>query len=260
MIAARDLTIHAGTRTLLAKSSFTIEAGTFLAVLGPNGAGKTTLLQTIAGARAPAGGCVEIEGIDVRRIRPAARARLLARVVTDDVFSERLRVREVVALGRYPYRAWWQWSEDSSGESMVDVALAAVAMEPFQSRLFDTLSSGERARVWIAMALAQEAPVLLLDEPTSHLDARAAQDILSLLRERRERGATIVCVLHDLNEAAAYADSVLLLAGGMALSGSVESLHSSGHLQRAYGVEFEAFALPGGYRIFPRVTSRRRFP
>ena len=137
------------------------------------------------------------------------RALRVAFVTSDEVLPDALRVRDVVAIGRFPHHRWWQWREDVLDGESVEAALEAVGIGRLADRLFSTLSSGERQRVWIALGLAQATPVLLLDEPTSHLDVRVAHEILGLLRKLARSGKTIACVLHDLNDAAAYADRIL---------------------------------------------------
>jgi iron complex transport system ATP-binding protein len=184
---------------------------------------------------------------------PTERSRAIAFVTSDDVFTDRLTVREVVAAGRYPHHHWWQWNEEPHDTEAISAALRAVELEPLAHREFETLSSGERQRVWIALALAQEAALLLLDEPTSHLDVRVAQNILTLLRAQVTAGKTVVCVLHDPNEAAAYADRVLLLEpGGVLAFDEREHALSREFLGRAYGVKMESLRTASGApRVFP---------
>jgi iron complex transport system ATP-binding protein len=130
-------------------------------------------------------------------------------------------------------------------------------MTSFAHRRFDTLSSGERQRVWIALALAQEAPLLLLDEPTSHLDVRAAYDVLDLLRKQCDAGKTIVCVLHDVNDAAQFADRLLVIGSQTILAyGAPERVLLSDALETAYGIPMEAArAESGSLRVFPAAGS-----
>jgi iron complex transport system ATP-binding protein len=254
MIAACDLSLRAGARTLLRGISFEARAGEFLAVLGPNGVGKSTLLRALAGVRTPQAGRVLIDGRELTSIPAAARARLLAHLASDDLFLDQLGVREVVAMGRYAHHRWWQWREEARDDAAISHALRAVHMEGFEQRRFDTLSSGERQRVWIALALAQEAPVLLLDEPTSHLDVRAAREILHLLRAQVRIGKTVVCVLHDLNEAAEFADRLALLGCGQLLAcAQPEAVLDPDLVDRAYGVRMELVRSPSGaLRVFPQ--------
>jgi iron complex transport system ATP-binding protein len=254
MIAVRDLDLSVAGQTLLANMSFDIRNGEFIGMLGRNGVGKTTLLRTLAGLRPIERGSVALDSRNIAALAPADRSREIAFVTSDDVFADRLTVREVVAAGRYPHHRWWQWTQEPRDAEAIARALTVVELQQFADREFTTLSSGERQRVWIALALAQEAPVLFLDEPTSHLDLRVAQQILKLLRDQVESGKTVVCVLHDPNEAAAYADRVLLLAdGGILAFEERERALSPELLERAYQVPMEAVTTASGAtRIFSR--------
>jgi ABC-type cobalamin/Fe3+-siderophores transport system ATPase subunit len=253
MISVRDLTLRIGARTLLRRCGFDVKRGEFVAVLGPNGVGKTTLLRTIAGVRAPDEGQVSLDGRNVRQIRASERARLVAHIASDDLFWDQLLVREVVAMGRYAHHRWWEWQVDRRDDAAVAHALRAVHMEAFADRRFDTLSSGERQRIWLALALAQEAALLLLDEPTSHLDVRVAHDILQLLKAQVRSGKTVVCALHDINEAAEFADRVLLLGCAEVLAlDQPDNVLEPGLLERAYGIRMETLRSPtGALRVFP---------
>lgn len=252
MISVEGLALRAGSRTLVENASFDIAAGEFIAVLGPNGAGKTTLLRTIAGLRAASAGTICIDGIDIRSLHAPDRARRIAQVTGDDLFADHLSVRDVVSMGRYPHHRWWEWREEPQDARAIAAALEAVGMSTFADRAFETLSSGERARIWIALALAQASPVLLLDEPTSHLDVRVAQEILALLARQARARTTVVCALHDLNEAAAFAGRILLLDGkGHVAFDTAERLFEQRALQVAYGVTMERVQTSRGWRIFP---------
>jgi iron complex transport system ATP-binding protein len=201
----------------------------------------------------PRAGRVTVDGCDIFSLTSLERARSIAYIATDDLFLDRLTVRDVVATGRYAHHRWWQWNEEPRDDAAIDGALHSVQMAGFAPRPFDTLSSGERQRIWLAMALAQEAPVLLLDEPTSHLDVRVAQEILSLLRAQARSGKTIVCVLHDVNEAAQFAHRILLLGPGEPIAfDEPENVLSSALLERAYGVRMELVRSgSGALRVFP---------
>ena len=254
MIELATARIDIGGRVLLDGLDARFAPGEFVAVLGRNGAGKTTLLRAIAGLHAPANGTIRIDGASVTALAPAERALRVALVAGDDVLLDALRVRDVVAIGRFPHHRWWQWYERETDREAVGRALEAVGIATFAERSFATLSSGERQRVWIALGLAQETPVLLLDEPTSHLDVRVAHDILGLLRSLASGGKTIVCALHDLNEAAAYADRVALLGNGRLLcAGPPDDVFGGDLPERAYGIAMERVRLTDGrLRLFTR--------
>ena len=240
MIELRGVTLDAGGRILLHDVNLRVDAGEFVAVLGRNGVGKTTLLRAIAGLHAPREGCIVIDGIEARLFSIAERARRIALITGDETFFEALIVRDVVSIGRFAHGRWWQWQRGAGDERAIDDALEAVEMQGFQRRLFATLSAGERQRVWIALGLAQETPILLLDEPTSHLDPAVAATILRLLRRLVRAGKTVVCALHDVNEASAYADHVACLGEARLLATRpADGLADGTLLRETYGVAFE---------------------
>jgi ABC-type cobalamin/Fe3+-siderophores transport system ATPase subunit len=251
VIDLRGVSIGVPGRTLVREIDAHIAAGTFVAVLGPNGVGKTTLLRALCGLVQPVAGTIEVDGRALRSLSIAQRARQIAFVTADDAMTESLRVRDVVAIGRFAHHAWWQWQPTEADDAAIARALEDVHLESDAQRLFSTLSSGERQRAWIAMGLAQATPVLLLDEPTSHLDVRVAHEILALLRRLAQSGRTIICVLHDLNDAAAYADALMLLGCERMLACAppadvlVPSL-----IEQAYGIPVQRIDTPAGPRVF----------
>lgn len=253
MIEAHGLAIRAGGRILAREIDFAAGAGECIAVVGPNGAGKTTLLRTLAGLLAPASGSISVDGEDIGHLG-TARAQHVAFIASDESVFETLRVHEVVATGRYPYHAWWDWREHERDRDAVMAALRSVGMTDFHDRLFATLSSGEQQRVWLAMALAQQTSTLLLDEPTSHLDVRVASEILALLHTMRDEGKSVICVMHDLNQALAFAGRLLVLGeDGYLGVYSPERALQARVLDQAFGIELQsATGLAGRTFIFPR--------
>jgi len=254
MIEVRGVALEIGGRRLLSDLELRVPPGEFVAVLGANGVGKTTLLRAIAGMLGPSAGTILLDGAPAGRLATLERARRVTLVASDEVLVDALLVRDVVSMGRFPYHRWWEWYEREADDRAVDRALESVGIEGLGERLFATLSAGERQRVWIALGLAQETPIVLLDEPTSHLDVRVAHEILALLRGLARAGKTIVCALHDLNEAAAYADRIALLGEGKLLAFErPATLLESPLLERAYGIAMEQVHLPGGrLRVFAR--------
>jgi iron complex transport system ATP-binding protein len=254
MIELNDASMSIGRRTILRGVSARFARGKFSAILGANGAGKTTLLRGIAGLRPAASGSIRIDEQDVHALSATHRALRVAMIAADEPVLDGVTVREIVATGRYPHRRWWEWNERPDDACAIRNALRDVALLEFAHRSIDTLSSGERQRAWIALGLAQETPVLLLDEPTSHLDVRAAHDVLRLLRDLCARGKTVVCVLHDVNEAAEFADTVMLLGhGGAIATGPRQDVLTTEKLERTYGITMEPLVLQnGGVRLFVR--------
>jgi iron complex transport system ATP-binding protein len=239
VIELRGVTLCVGDRPLLQNVCAAVAPGEFVAVLGRNGAGKTTLLRAVAGLHRPRAGAIFIDTVDGAQLSPGERARLIALVTGDETFLESLLVRDVVSIGRFAHGHWWQWHAAPQDERAVEDALHAVRLETFARRLFSTLSAGERQRVWIALGLAQETPVLLLDEPTSHLDVAVAAEILTLLRRLSASGKTVLCALHDVNEAIGYADRIALLGEGRLIAiAAPEEIAEGSLLERTYGVPF----------------------
>jgi iron complex transport system ATP-binding protein len=194
--------------------SLTVRRGELCAVLGPNGAGKSTLVRLLAGALRPRQGTVVLGGEDLAALDRQAIARKVAVVPQSAEVALGFTVREVVAMGRAPHQGAWMQATARDREA-IDRAMEACALQDLAARPVAELSGGEQKRAAIARALAQEAPILVLDEAVAHLDVRHAIDLHELVRrELALRELTCVAVLHDLNAAARYADHVALLKGG----------------------------------------------
>jgi iron complex transport system ATP-binding protein len=238
MIDAHALVLGYGERVVLRDVDVRLRAGELVAIVGPNGSGKSTLLRALAGTLTPRAGTVVVDDAPVHALSPAARARRVALVAAEENADGDVTVREAVALGRLAHRPWWQWNGLPEDEAIVDAALARVELAPFAERMLETLSSGERQRVWIATALAQQAATMLFDEPTSHLDLSGAYATLDILRSLAGDGAAIAVVLHDLNLAVASVDRMILVGDGTVLAdGPVGDVFRSDLLTRAYGAE-----------------------
>ena len=212
-LVAEQITVDAGRQHLVDRVSFSVARGEWVTVLGPNGAGKTTLLRAIAGL-------VRCEGevtLDGRAARPLAmreRARLVALVPQQPLIPTEMTVSEYALLGRTPHLAYLA-QERPADLQVAAEALARLALLPLRGRLLGTLSGGELQRALIARALTQQAPLLLLDEPTSSLDIGHQQEVLELVDElRREVSLTVVATMHDLTLAAQYGERLLLMEGG----------------------------------------------
>ncbi len=211
MISTRDLDVALRGRRVLQGIGLDIGPG-WTAVVGPNGAGKSTLLRALAGLLAPAAGQVLVDGRPLAALASRERGRQIAWLAQQGEASGDLTARDIVRLGRLPH-VGLVGSPGPADEAAVDQAMAETECAAFAERRLSELSGGERQRVLLARVLAVGAPLLLLDEPTTHLDAPHQRTLLAALRRRADGGATVVAVLHDLTLALA-ADCVLVLAGG----------------------------------------------
>ncbi len=240
------VTVRAGGRAIVSDASLAALPGTITGLIGPNGAGKSTLLAATLGLRTRDSGTVRFDGEDLAAMTAAARARLCAYVEQFATTTERLTARDAVSLGRIPYQSAWQGSPDTADEAVIDESLEAVGMSGFGARAYHTLSGGEQQRVQVARALAQEPRLLLLDEPTSHLDIQAQLLILDLLQKRARAGATVVIAMHDLNLAARFCDRLVVLrAGRVAAQGTPANVLQPELLLDVYGVRAVVLKAPG---------------
>ena len=200
-------------RALVSKVGVDLGPGEMLAIVGPNGAGKSTLCALLAGDLAPMEGEVEVCGRAVRATKPAALARLRSMLSQHTPLRFPFTAREVALMGRHPHIPRWRSPTET------DYALAEGAMQSTQvlhlaDRLYPTLSGGEQRRVSLARVLAQDTPVVLLDEPTAALDIGHQQLVMSLCRQLVNDGRAVLAVLHDLNLAGAYADRIMVMSEG----------------------------------------------
>lgn len=211
MITLEQLTLGYDRRTLLRDVSCTLEAGHLTALTGRNGTGKSTLLRAIAGLNRRYTGRILLNGHDARSLMPEQTARTLAFVNTERVRVTNMRCRDAVALGRAPYTGWTGRLSEADRDA-ISRALARTGMTDYADRKLDTLSDGECQRVMIARALAQDTPIILLDEPTSFLDLPNRYDLCSLLqRLAHDEGKCILFSTHELDIALRLADDIMLL-------------------------------------------------
>ncbi|MDN3496703.1 ABC transporter ATP-binding protein [Planococcus sp. APC 4015] len=217
-LGVRGLTAGYPGRTVIDGLDLDIAPGRVTMIIGANACGKSTLLGALARLRPAMSGTVELDGADVARIPRVQYARQVGLLPQHPIAPEGLTVAELVSRGRHPHRGLFaRWSARDS--SIVDEAMRRTGTSELAERPVGDLSGGQRQRVWIAMALAQDPAILLLDEPTTFLDLSHQLDLLDLLRElNRERGTTIVAVLHDLNLAARYADELVVMADGRVIA------------------------------------------
>ncbi|MGW6054467.1 ABC transporter ATP-binding protein [Streptomyces sp. NPDC055189] len=213
-LRASDLRLAYGDRPVVDGIDLSVPPGRITAIVGPNACGKSTLLRALARLLAPREGAVHLDGRALHSIPSRELAQRLGILPQSPVAPEGLTVADLVNRGRSPHQTWWrQWSK--SDERAVHEALAATGMTSLADRPVDELSGGQRQRAWIAMAVAQGTPVLLLDEPTTYLDLAHQIDVLDLITDlNRRENRTVVMVLHDLNQACRYADHVVAMKAG----------------------------------------------
>ncbi|ELY53844.1 heme ABC transporter ATP-binding protein [Natronococcus jeotgali] len=235
-LEVEDVAVSLGEVDVLEDVSLTVEPGEFVGLVGPNGAGKTTLLRAVSGALEPTRGSVAVDGAALHDRPSKAASRLVAVVPQDTTLSFSFDVRTVVEMGRYPHRSRFS-PPDEDDRAAVDRALERTRTTRFADRPIDEVSGGERQRVVLARAIAQETPVLLLDEPTASLDVNHQVETLELVRELVSEGRTVVAAIHDLDLAARYCDRLVALAGGRVLeAGPPEAVLNRDVLAAAFDV------------------------
>ena len=247
ILGAENVTVAYGDRTILADVSLSLRAGERVALVGPNGAGKSTLLRVLTGVLEPRAGAVTLRGeaIGTRDRKAVAREIAVVPELVQVPFA--MSVREVVGLGRLPHDPPLNGPRPVDDDA-VEAALARVGVLDLAERDARRLSMGERQLVFVAIALAQAAPILVLDEPTAHLDIRHQVEVMQLLVDLNERdGATIVAVLHDLALAANFFPRVALMRDGRIVAdGPPAATLDGGHIRSVFGVDPGLVRLPLG--------------
>lgn len=232
---------------ILHQVDFAARGGELIGICGPNGAGKSTLLRLLGGLLEPTAGSVQLDGGNVRSIKPRRLARDISFLHQDTVLPFAFPVRDVVLMGRHPYQSsiLSAWSADDL--AIVNACLEAADCMDEADKLVTNLSGGERQRVMIARLLAQDTPVVLLDEPTASLDIRHTITILELARSLAAAGKLVVIVLHDLRAAARYCSRLcLMVEGRLVADGNPAEVLHEGHIAYAYGIRARTFTNPIG--------------
>jgi iron complex transport system ATP-binding protein len=236
-LSARGLTIGYQDRVISRDLSVTIPDGMFTVIIGPNACGKSTLLRALARIAKPAQGGVYLDGALITSYPTKEVARRLGLLPQTAQAPDGITVADLVARGRFPHRSLLrQWSSDD--DAAVQDALVATGTQTLADRPVDELSGGQRQRVWMALVLAQQTPLLLLDEPTSYLDIAHQIELLDLLRQlNRQHGRTLAVVLHDLNHACRYADHIIAMRDGhIVAKGKPKEIMTAAFVKAVFGL------------------------
>lgn len=248
-----------GEVSILEDVELVVPDGQVTILIGPNGCGKSTLLKTMARILAPSRGHVLLDGKDIHTLNTRAVAAKLGLLPQGPIAPEGLSVRELVAQGRYPHQSLLrQWS--LADEEAVRDAMQTADINDFADRAVDTLSGGQRQRCWVAMVLAQQTDLILLDEPTTFLDLKVQVDLMELVTGlAHERGRTLVIVLHELSLAAAYADYLVMMKDGRIVSaGRPDDIFTAERIKRVFDLDASVLRDPASGRLVCVPFSARR--
>jgi iron complex transport system ATP-binding protein len=244
-LRAEAVTVGYGGDPVLTDLTFDVPPGRITSIVGPNGCGKSTLLRTLARLLSPSAGRVVLDDEPIRRLPTREVAQRLALLPQSPIAPEGLLVSELVMRGRHPHQRWFrQWSR--ADEDAVAEAMSLTDTLDVKDRPLDELSGGQRQRAWLAMTLAQDTDLVLLDEPTTFLDLAHQVEVLDLVtRLRHDRDRTVVMVLHDLNLAARYSDTVVVMKDGRIVEeGDPASIITVDLLETVFGLEADVMADP----------------
>lgn len=228
-----------------------LQAGEWLSLVGANGSGKSTLLRLLSRILTPKQGVVLLDGKSIQTQSIQAVAQQLAILPQQPVIPSGLTVRQLVSLGRTPHQPWWQWDLSVDDRQHVERAIAQTQLQHLSDRPVEQLSGGERQRAFLALTLAQNPKVLLLDEPTTFLDLHHQLELLELLKDlNRNQNLTIITVLHDLNLAIRYSDRIAMLKQGSLVAIDTPAVVATpAHLRQVFDIEAVPLHTPVGLQI-----------
>jgi iron complex transport system ATP-binding protein len=251
MLDAQTLTGGYGTLPVVKGINLSLQAGEWLSLVGANGSGKSTLLRLLSRIITPQQGVVVLDGKAIHTQSVQAIARQLAILPQQPMIPAGLTVWQLVSLGRTPHQPWWQWDLDAADRQQVERAIWQTQLEHLSDRPVEQLSGGERQRAFLALTLAQNPKVLLLDEPTTFLDLHHQLELLELLKDlNQSQQLTIITVLHDINLAIRYSDRIALLnQGTLAAIGPPADVITSTNLRQVFRVEAVPLNTPVGLQI-----------
>lgn len=253
ILAAQNLTGGYDSLPAISSVNLSVLAGEWLSIIGANGSGKSTFLKLVCRILVPQAGKVLLDGKEILHQPAKSLAQKLSLLPQQLTIPEQLTVAQLVSLGRSPYQSWWQWELSGEDRAKVGQALEQTQMKHMHDRPVEQLSGGERQRAFLALALAQDARVLLLDEPTTYLDIRYQLELLELLKHLNQKhGLTLITVLHDINLAARYSSRIALLKQGQLQSvGAPIQVLTPTNLGEVFGVQVAIIETPVGLQICP---------
>lgn len=258
-LGARELSLGYASGPIVEELSVDIADGAITAIVGPNACGKSTLLRGLARLLRPAGGQVILDGADITTLRTRDVARKLGLLPQSAIAPEGITVADLVVRGRFPHQRVLRQYSRLDQRAVAD-AMAATGVTALAGRPVDELSGGQRQRVWVAMVLAQQTPLVLLDEPTTFLDIAHQIELLDLFAElNAEQGRTIVAVLHDLNHACRFADRIIAMkAGAIVAQGDPDDVITAELVEEVYGLKCQIIEDPqtGTPLVVPRASAR----
>lgn len=238
ILQAESVDLSYGARTVAERLDFSVERAAVISIIGPNGSGKSTLLKALGRLLKPARGTVLLDGKDIHQMKPWEVARKMAILPQSAAAPGDMTVCDLVCCGRMPYQSLFSPRQESDMLE-IDSALRATGMLGMKYRRLDSLSGGERQRAWIALAIAQQPEILLLDEPTTYLDIHHQLELMHLVARLHEQlGITVIMVMHDLNHAARFSHRLVAVQSGRIVAdGDVEEIFTAQTLRKLYGVE-----------------------
>ena len=237
MITTQQLSVAYGDTTIIENLSVTIPKGKVTALIGPNGCGKSTLLKTLSRINKPKSGEIFIEQTSLGQIKDKVLAQQLSLLPQVLVSPEGITVRKLVEYGRLPYVSHWGRLSQAD-KKIVEQAMTETGVLELAEQNVESLSGGQRQRAWIAMVLAQDTEIVMLDEPTTYLDLSHQIELMELMRTMNEQGKTVIVVLHDLNQACRYCDHLVVLKRGQLMAqGSPEEVFTERLLQEVFDLD-----------------------